>query len=418
MTILRDLIARVTFRVDKTQLDGLDRTMSGLKRTITGVAGTALSAWAVKSGGDVQVLHSQFNAFEKDAASPLRQEIERLSGEMAGRESIFDEKTLLRTGIGLRQLGFGSKEAAELMGFASNLVVRAGGDFEGAARSLGSGIMQGGAVEALKSFGLISEDAARSLNFLEKQVAVDPFGAFARKYRTDVLAVIRKANPEIREEFMAFLTERGSGSEVMRTGAQLTSLWTNVVRTITDLVEPALAKLPPIIAWANDEVKKFRDFMDKDILPVIEKVVNGIERIFKRLGEEWRKTKRFFTGDGGDVPQEDEGILESAARSVKEAVEGNPILRNLLKTPPSMGFGAPTPERAGPKSNPLMELDPETGKPVGNEFPVGGINWNGDLHVHTQASDPEEVARIVAREIRGASRKVVQNFLPSLEGTT
>ncbi len=442
--ILRDLVARITFKTDTSELRKLESTMGGVKRSIAAIAGTAISTFAIKAGADIQLLESQFNTLER-AGTPLREEMERLQNLNVGGESIFSRKAVLAAGIGFRQLGFEGDQAAKLLAFASDSVVRTGGDFLGAAQKIGAGIKEGGATDFLLSLDLINIKVADKMRFLEGQIAAgDPFGTFTRDYRDQVFDAITKAGPELRAEVFKFLETKGSGAATLRVTAQMENLWTTVTNIITTSLEPALNKVADIIGTMNKAIKDWE--------PEIRQVADAFEDLLNlELGAVTAGTVGALLGfliTGGNPLGALAGALSGIAafglakEPVKKALgdEGNEIIgpnsalfRTLFGNPndpnnkggllglPPKGLRLPRAKPAAPVERDLgVEEIFEDDDGFGDEalssrgrgnviIQVGGITIQGD-------PNPEATVARLSERLLADTRRAYQSFVFKLEG--
>lgn len=434
--ILRDLVSRITFKTDTTELKALDQTMGGLKRSIAAVAGTALSSFAIKAGGSIQLLRTQFDSLS-EAGGPLREEMERLEKLVGpgGEPSIFNEKTLKTAGVGLLQLGFNSEQSAKLMRLAATTVQRTGGDFLGATQKIGQGIREGGAVDFLRSIKLVTDEQANSLKLLESKIAAgDPLQTFTRQYRARVLDVITKANPELQAEFLKFLGDDESGAAFLRVGSQFEDLWTKVAAKVTGVLEPALNGISKIMDGLVDGLERWE--------PEIQIISDAFENMFKfdlgslgagtlgallalllsggnpfaalfgfavgATGYEFLKQKEFTEVD----PKELEGLLGG---------EKNPLLQMLKRAlRDQRGQELKLEEDPPPPIRPNVPQRQGAGEPrptSGLETSGAGlnINWTGDLIVQA-AQNPLETAKVVREELVSINRRATAHFIKFAEG--
>ena len=73
--ILRDLVSRITFKTDTTELTKLNTTMGGVKRIIAAAAGAALSFSAIKMGANFELLEGQLKSLQGGSVTPLIEKI-------------------------------------------------------------------------------------------------------------------------------------------------------------------------------------------------------------------------------------------------------------------------------------------------------------------------------------------------------
>lgn len=257
--IVRDLVTRLTFRADTTPLDDFNRTLGGVKKTIAGIAATALSGWAVQSGTNIMMLKEQLRQLEGEAMGPLQQTIEDMTKEGNPFGNMFEPVQLTRAAVALKRLGFEGKDAAEMLRFASLVFVRGGGDIEQVIQQLGSGTMQGGITETLRGLGLLTKETEFQLTLLESRIASssgDAAELATREFRESVMAVVRQGSPELQQAFDQFLTSDTAAA--FRSGVEMKNLWNQITETITQTIVPALRTVNELIQSVSQFVAEWR----------------------------------------------------------------------------------------------------------------------------------------------------------------
>ncbi len=303
MTLLRDLVSRVTFRTDLTPLHQLDRTLDGVKSGIAAIAGTALSGWAIKAGGDIDFLHNQINTRFGAGLGEVKDKIDELAAEKGGLASIFSEKDLIQGSIALSRLGFSGKESAQLLEQASTLLSRSGTGIAETVEMLGRGIQEGGLTDTLRAFGFFSRETAEDFKIIEEAIgqAAGPLSARAMRQTREALARILEQNREKLEKERGILETSAAGAN-MRVGSQMENLWNRITRTITETMMPALNQIAGILEKASTFVEALR----KDIVRAggaAEAFFQKMEDLFpdhtehvESAREAWRSLTEFVDG--------------------------------------------------------------------------------------------------------------------------
>ena len=290
MTILRELTARISFKTDTSQLDALGQTLSNVKKTITGIAATALSSWAIKAGGDVDFLNQQVAAKFGPGLETIRKTIDKLGADKGGLKSIFSEPDLLKGALALKELGFNADDASTLLNQASILTVRSGKGIAETSREIGAAIQEGGLPQLLRQYGLISRVAAEDFGIVEAKIgesAKQLSARATREFRESLLRIFQGSRGELEAE-TARLEQSPAGAQ-RRLGAQMENLWTEVARVISETVEPALNKITDIMGAVTKRVRALRDAIEeaggpmealfvklKKIFPEHENTVNSV----------------------------------------------------------------------------------------------------------------------------------------------
>ncbi len=276
MTILRELTARVSFKTDTSQLEALGQTLSNVKKTITGIAATALSSWAIKAGGDVDFLNQQVAAKFGPGLETIRKTIDKLGADKGGLKSIFSEPDLLKGALALRELGFNADDASALLDQASILTVRSGKGIAETAREIGAAIQEGGLPQLLRQYALISRITAEDFGIVEAKIgesAKQLSARATREFRESLLRIFQGARGELEAE-TARLEQSPAGAQ-RRLGAQMETLWTEVARVISETVEPVLNKISGIMGEVTKKVRALRD--------AIKEAGGPIEALFVKL---------------------------------------------------------------------------------------------------------------------------------------
>ena len=262
MTILRDLVSRVTFRTDLTPLHQLDATLGGVKQGIAAIAGTALSGWAVKAGGDIDFLHLQLGRRFGGSLDVVKAKIDELAetDPMSNLASIFSEEDLLRASIALSEMGFSGERAAKILEQSSTLITRSGENILGTATALGRGIQTGGLNELLQKWDFFGKEIAEDFQIIEARLGESAGELSARRMRQrrDLVANIIAQNREALEKERAQLETSGAGAN-MRIGAQMENLWKRIARTINEAMIPALNAIAGLMEKASTFVAELRE---------------------------------------------------------------------------------------------------------------------------------------------------------------
>lgn len=266
MTILRDLVARVSFKTDTTDLERLNDRMGMVKRSIAGIATTALSGWAIKTGGDLDFLQQQLNVGFGGRLDEVKNKISELTSVDAfGNESIFSEKEVTQAAINLDRLGFSAEDVVLRLQQASTLLTRARTtSISEVSQRFGAALQKGGISELFREFRLIDIKTAEELRILENQIGSSSgvlHERATREYRKRIADVIDQ-NKKVLESERDALTISTTGTN-LRVGAQMQNLWQEIARIITTVMKPALDGISKIIAGIESSVEKVRVAMDE-----------------------------------------------------------------------------------------------------------------------------------------------------------
>ncbi len=283
MTIIRDLVARITFVTNTTDLERLNSKMVLVKRSIAGIATTALAGWAVKTGGDLAFLQRQLDVGFGDQLDKVKAKINELAqtDPITGLESVFSREALTQAAVIFDRLGISGEDAILRIEQASTLLTRAGTtNIAEVAQSLGTALQKGGIAELFREFRLIDIKTAEELRILESDIA-STSGVLheraTREYRKRI-AEILVLNREVLVSERDALTISTTGTN-MRVGSQMKNLWQEISRIITEFMEPALNAVSKLVVLIETNIKKVRVAM--------EEAGGASEAFFKKVKALW-----------------------------------------------------------------------------------------------------------------------------------
>lgn len=386
--ILRDLITRITFQADTTPIRRVDSALTGIKSTIRSLAAALLTGFTIKTGTAMLKLGRQFEELRSGKMVPLLNEINRLSGDLFGKPSIFSEEQLQRAGVSLMQLGIRGKEAADLLRFAALVSVRGGLDIEQMAERLGSGIMSGGLADELLRLKLITPDVRDTLKIIENEIAsgagkISP--RVTRAYREKLFAAIDRK--ELQKNFEEMLG--GPLADPMRLSAQATNFWNKTSKGIVTAIGPLLSDLAEIFDWASD----IGDAIAKWRKP-IQEFSDEVRAFLKWVNQPYNLPpgKATLGGESTLKPGETPLLFQDVRKFFDwfyDWLPGTP--ESKKKT-----GGSPPPQGS-----------------IGQ----GGTNLYGDinLHISTQATDGVEISKVVVEELSRVFRGVAVDQAGSYE---
>lgn len=249
MTILRDLVSRVTFKTDLAPLHQLDSTLGGIKRGIAGIATTALAGWAVKAGTDVEFLRLQLGPAFGEGLDKITKKIDEIAlGKQAiGLESVFSIPELRRGALAAAgEMGKATAESTDqilkLMDISTTLFLRARTtSVSQIMGDLARAMQKGGITDLLLSYKLLNKEQAEHLGILESQATaaggIESVKA-ARLMRQMIFTIFEENREKLEGEQKKF--EASGASSLTRVGAQLENLWVQIAGIITKEMKPAL----------------------------------------------------------------------------------------------------------------------------------------------------------------------------------
>lgn len=502
--LLRDLIARITFQTNTAPLKSMGEEVVSLKRGLAGIAATALSGWALRSGRDVEVLKQQFKELTGGGLNPLQQTIDTLASEQGGMASIFRETDLLRGGVALKRAGFETQAAADILKLASLVAVRAGGDIGEALEGLSSGTMEGGLTRTLRGLNLITREQEFALETLERQISAGS-GVVSeiatRQFRESLLAIIQQKAPELQAQYDEML--KSPAAAAMRATEQAGNMWDGVASGIVRSMTPALNAAADLMAAGRDLLTVFNEAgggvegflalvergfpQAKEHIDTARKVLQsfreyvaelwgdglvegatvggllmaaltgkaswvlggaGAGLLLSAFKEEWEAAKKFLDTDltgvvlGGSIGGLIAAVLtrnpalallgagagakggQAIEQAIEEWLEGTDphaptelrIVQKLFGSGRDSRASTPTPLRVPEIAPPSPSPNREGRQSLSNPLEKEGTSFNlhGDIHIHTQASDPEAVAVVVRRELGATARRIILDNAPTL----
>ena len=258
--LLRDLVTRLTFKVDSEPLRNMDKQIQSMTGGFKRLAAIAVSGLSIQAGGSIELLREQFKSLWGEGVKPFRDEMEKLQSETKG---LFTPRELLQAGISAKQAGLDGLEAAKALQLSSRIFVRAtGGDLGQAMNMLIQGLQEGGLSKVFRASGLMSKQMEEVINFYESRIAEagagTPIGKrLVREFNRDLMGALQSPGNkrQLDKAFADFL--RSPAAEVKRSQALLKSGWDELSSTIVKALAPALRELNDVLKSLNESVSAF-----------------------------------------------------------------------------------------------------------------------------------------------------------------
>lgn len=385
--ILRDLVTRLTFKTDTSQLKKLDGTLGGLKRRIGAISAIGIAAWAVRTGSGMFELELQLKSLTKTGFGPISKAIDKLraKGKVTGLPSIFAKVDLLQAAVSLRKAGLEGKELIDMLNQAALLLPRAGGSIAQVASRLGEALTKGGLSEYLRELGVIGLDTQHRFEQLENQIStsagIESVKA-TREYRRLMLSVLA-----VKKEVFAAEQEEMIKGEVgakRRLEAAAKTAWTQLAQVLTTQLVPVL-----------NQLSSFLDALGFGKKPKAPSLKLGAD------GGELPAGASPLMGDPYGLGTGQESFIDEFW---KKKTRRFGYLRGRVGAPVSIGPGFTLPGGQGvEKTAPQVDAGQKTS---------AVINWYGNINLTGGANDIETVRGAVRQELG----KAVLDLLPAMEG--
>lgn len=277
--LLRDLVTRLTFKVDSEPLRNMDKQIQSMTGGFKRLATIAVSGLSIQAGGSIELLREQFKSLWGEGVKPFRDEMEKLQSETKG---LFTPRELLQAGISAKQAGLDGLEAAKALQLSSRIFVRAtGGDLGQAMNMLIQGLQEGGLSKVFRASGLMSKQMEEVINFYESRIAEagagTPIGKrLVREFNRDLMGALQSPGNkrQLDEAFKDFLST--PAAEIKRSQALLRTGWDELSATIVKSLAPALRELNDLLRTLNESASAFGG-----IGSAIADVVSSVGSLFK-----------------------------------------------------------------------------------------------------------------------------------------
>ncbi len=417
MPLLRDLVTRLTFKVDTEPLRKLDtqvgKTKLGIGRIATALAGTLGAGLSLRAGGNLLLLREQLSNLTQGSLKPFADAILKLQGISGG---FFKEQDLLKSGIAARQAGINIEEAAGLLDVASKIFVPgAGGDIFAEMQKLVNALQFGGVAQVFREAGVVGKGVEDAINFIEGKItqaiaAGTPVQAAAiREFNRRILRELTtgEIGERLNKQFEEFLLTPAASFQ--RVTARITDTWQKTSAAIVIGLAPAIDSIANLINQLDLSEEGFKGFND-----TIKTAVEFLERLVKGKNE-------FFNPDIpiedklGDLSNQPEGII---TKFFKDRF-GVDISGAFPQQPVSVGSQSllDAEGKQVPKINmnpPALPDNPQRAenRAIQERIRTGGVT----IHVQTTVGqETEEIARRVAEIVKDWFRQVGNNNAADLE---
>jgi hypothetical protein len=444
MTVLRDLVTRLSFKADTSVLKTVDQSLMGMAGSIKALAGTAISGWAVKTGTHLEVMTKQLGVLAQDGLDPITKKIEELSG----KGSIFSIEELTRSAVALQKMGFSSRETAELLEEGSLAALRADGNFEQVTQRLGQAIMGGGMPALLRDLNLFDKNTELFFKRVETKIASGAGVLSPEAIRTlgeDLMREVFAAKRKVLEGERALLSDTPG----LVIAAQAEDLWNEFALQTTKGLKPALKVVSDFMTEVSGALREWEGFAG-----TTQEVIGSIEKLFKGeitpgslkgltigglLMFMWTKnpiwlgvaagtgiasglgTLGEFFFDKDRAAQEDfnmilegrggpQGPTELRSRGGTEVTRVIEDFKDFLESWRREIFGSPDDQRTGRLSESPGDLR------------AGGIgmNWRGDLHINVNpvpGMNQEELVGAIWNKWQDSINRMTNDQAPGLEAS-
>lgn len=248
--LLRDLVTRLTFKVDTTPLKGVDRHFVSLKRAAIGLGTVLVGRQALITGGWLQALELQLKSLA-GGSGPFKQ----LQKAMDELPAIFSKREAMAGLIGALQQGFGVNDVIKMMRESARLTARTNEGLDSLLPRFARMTKTGGMVEFLTSLGLIDERTERSLLKVTDKINQGA-GLMSREMTRALGDMFRAMINQHGETLDRELVERSQLS-VLKMQKTWTDMWDVVARLGVEALEPVLNWTADIVKEVDNMVKSY-----------------------------------------------------------------------------------------------------------------------------------------------------------------
>lgn len=276
--LLRDLVTRLTFKVDSEPLRNLDKQVTNVFGGFRKLGGFLAAGFSISAGASFEFVTERFKTMLGKGVKPFREEMERLQKETGG---LFTPRALMEAGIGAAAVGLQGKEAAEALHLASRFLVRSGGDIKVAMADLVQGLQTGGLGEVFQKWAVMTPQVKDAVEFFESKIAAagagTPIGKeLVRRYSRSLADAFRspEAKQKLDKAFAEFLDS--PAAEMMRSQALLKTTWDRLSDSLVKGLVPAVRALNDVFISLNKSTAAFGG-----IEGVVKEVSSSIAELFK-----------------------------------------------------------------------------------------------------------------------------------------